>query len=71
VLSTVKRLLMEMDLDERVRRQVRLQRPRRPRIRHPGVPTPGGPTPSPEPTPDAETQLLPRPPEARRRRPRH
>ncbi|CAN5540283.1 aromatic acid exporter family protein [soil metagenome] len=54
VLATVKRLLQEMDLDERVRRQVRLLRRRRPHR---------SPVPSDQPTepgPDAETQLLPR-----------
>jgi uncharacterized membrane protein YccC len=71
VLSTVKRLLAEMDLDERVRRQVRLLRPSRPRTRYPGIPTPSSPPPSPEPTPDAETQPLPRTPGHRRHRPRH
>lgn len=63
VLSTVKRLTREMDLDERVRRQLRLlhstrprlpQRPRRPGTRR--APPPG----ASEVTPDAETQLLPR-----------
>jgi ABC-type transporter Mla subunit MlaD len=59
VLSTVKRLLREMDLDERVRRQVRLTRTR-PRLPHRGravVPGPAG-TGS-EPAPDDETQVLP------------
>ncbi|MGZ4636797.1 MAG: FUSC family protein [Nocardioidaceae bacterium] len=59
VLSTVKRLLQEMDLDERMRRQVRLLRPARAR-----------PPAAEEPTPDAETQLLPRIPGERRDRPR-
>lgn len=63
VLSTVKRLLSEMDLDERIRRQVRLLRPARPRRPRPAAPTPSGPPPaSQEPPPDAETQLLPRQP---------
>lgn len=59
VLSAVQRLLREMDLDERIRRQVRLMPPR------PRLPRPGGPrrstgsSPAPEPTPDAETQVLP------------
>ena len=75
VLSTVKRLLSEMDLDERIRRQVRLvRRPARAR-----PPRPSGPRPtdrssiSPEPTPDDETQLLPRLPGdgPDRRRPGH
>ncbi|HEU4513233.1 MAG TPA: FUSC family protein [Nocardioidaceae bacterium] len=64
VLSTVKRLLREMDLDERVRRQVRLARP----LRTPGPrPSAGRPSPD-EPAPDAETQLLPRIPGERRDR---
>ena len=63
VLSTVKRLLSEMDLDERIRRQVRLLRPARPRRPRPAAPTPSSPPPaSQEPPPDAETQLLPRQP---------
>ena len=62
VLATVKRLMQEMDLDQRVRRQVRLLRRRRPRT---GV-VPGGPT---EPTPEAETQVLPLPIVPRRDRP--
>jgi uncharacterized membrane protein YccC len=63
VLSTVKRLLSEMDLDERIRRQVRLLRPARPRRPPPAAPAPSSPPPaSQEPPPDAETQLLPRQP---------
>ncbi|HEX5772102.1 MAG TPA: hypothetical protein VFY11_14170, partial [Nocardioidaceae bacterium] len=63
VLSTVKRLLSEMDLDERIRRQVRLLRPARPRRPRPAAPAPSSPPPaSQEPPPDAETQLLPRQP---------
>jgi hypothetical protein len=59
VLSTVKRLLRELDLDERIRRQVRLRRPTSPRRAHrPAVTTSKRPTP-PEPTPDTETQVLP------------
>lgn len=64
VLSTVKRLLRELDLAERIRRQIQMMRRTRPRL--PGVPTrrPGvRPTPPPEVTPDAETQVLPRLPE--------
>jgi hypothetical protein len=53
VLATVKRLLSEMDLDERVRRQVRHIRRQRPSR---SGPLPDLPT---EPSPDAETQLLP------------
>jgi hypothetical protein len=74
VLTTVKRVLREMDLDERVRRQVRLLRPARPRFRGgpPAVPSPSStqvstqvstevPTEvSPELSAEAETQLLPR-----------
>lgn len=67
VLGSVKRLLQELDLDERMRRQVRLRRPSR--VRRPAGPgTPGGP-PTPEPTPDAETQLLPAQPQGRKPRP--
>jgi hypothetical protein len=61
VLVTVKRLLSEMDLDERMRRQLRLMpqsRPRRPR-------TAGESTEGHEVDPDAETQKL------TMRRPRH
>ena len=71
VLSTVKRLLREIDLDERIRRQVRLLRPARPRLHRPDAPTPSSrPPSSPEPTPDAETQPLPRLPDDRRDKPR-
>ena len=58
VLTTVKRLLRELDLDERIRRQIRL-RPPRPRRRRPrtGRPAPAAP---PGPGSDAETQPLPR-----------
>ncbi len=71
VLSTVKRLLREIDLDERIRRQVRLLRPARPRQPHRDAPTPSSrPPASPEPAPDAETQLLPRLPGDRRDKPR-
>lgn len=71
VLSTVKRLLRELDLDERIRRQVRLLRPGRPRLHRPEAPTPGSrPPAAPEPTADAETQLLPRLPGDRRDKPR-
>jgi hypothetical protein len=66
VLTTVKRLLREMDLDERVRRQVRLRPPTRPR-RVPGTqPTP--PTAPAEPSPDDETQVLPAQSRERRER---
>jgi len=70
VLATVKRLLREMDLDERVRRQVRLLRPARPRLTRPGVPRRNSSSPPPpEPTPEAETQVLPRIPRGRRDNP--
>jgi len=59
VLTTVKRLLTEMDLDERVRRQVRLLRPSRPRRTSLGRPIPAAPPGASEPTAEAETQLLP------------
>ena len=64
VLSTVKRLLRELDLAERIRRQIQMMR--RTRSRLPGVATrrPGARPAAPaEPTPDAETQVLPRLPE--------
>ena len=59
VLSTVKRLLREMDLDERIRRQVRLAHPPRTRLRRPGARPPSGSSGAQEPTPEAETQVLP------------
>jgi hypothetical protein len=63
LLSTVKRLLGEMDLDERIRRQVQLMRTQRPRsargARASGRQRPPAPPASPEPTPEAETQVLP------------
>ncbi len=60
VLSTVKRLLREMDLGERVRRQVRLLPPSRPRRGATGgTAPPGAPAPD-EPSAEAETQVLPR-----------
>ncbi len=58
-LATVKRLQREMDVDERVRRQVRMvrsARPRYPRLREPTLqPRPGR---SESPPPDPETQVL-------------
>ena len=63
--STVKRLLRELDLDQRVRRQLRLMPPRR----RPGPPHHHKPRPPAPPIgvgPDDETQVLPPP---RRRRP--
>ena len=62
VLSTVKRLQREMDLDERVRRQVRLTRRTRPRLPQRGRQPASPRDEPPEPSPDAETQLLPRMP---------
>ena len=59
-LSTVKRLLREMDLEQRVRRQIQLLRPSRPRPTYLGRPVPRRRPASREPTPDAETQPLPR-----------
>jgi hypothetical protein len=72
VLSTVKRLLSEMDLDERIRRQVRMLRRPRPRTSQPNAPTPTNRPTSQEPTADAETELLPKFPDDPwdRRRPR-
>jgi hypothetical protein len=70
VLSTVRRLLTEMDLDERVRRQVWLgRRPRRPGLnaRPPGA-RPAAPE---EPAPDAETQVIPQVSDDHEERPRH
>lgn len=55
VLGAVRRTLRELDLDERVRRQVRLALPVNP-LRGAAVPPPPG---SPEPSPDDETQVLP------------
>ncbi len=70
--STVKRLLREMDLDQRIRRQVRLRPPPRSRMSPPGGRTTRPrPPEAPEPSPDAETQVLPavpgEPPDKRRR----
>jgi hypothetical protein len=70
VLSTVKRLLRELDLDERIRRQVRLRRPTSSRRPHrPAITTSTRPPP-PEPAPDAETQVLPAMPDDRKDPPR-
>jgi hypothetical protein len=65
VLSTVKRLLRELDLDERIRRQVRLRRPASRRPHRPAITTSNRPA-TPEPTPDAETQVLPTMPDDRK-----
>jgi Aromatic acid exporter family member 1 len=70
VLSTVKRLLREMDLDERIRRQVRLIRATRPRLRRPGAPTGDPPPTAQEPAPDTATQVLPKRPRDRWNKPR-
>jgi Aromatic acid exporter family member 1 len=61
ILSTVKRLLRELDLDERIRRQVQMLRTSRPRASRYGSAGPPGvrPPDSAEPDPDAETQVLP------------
>jgi hypothetical protein len=56
MLSTVKRLLREMDLDDRIRRQLRMQRPARPRPARPS----DRPAAASETTPEDETELLPR-----------
>ena len=56
VLSSVKRLLRELDLDERMRRQVRLMPPPRPRLPHARGSVSSDPPTSQEPSPDAETQ---------------
>jgi uncharacterized membrane protein YccC len=78
VLSTVRRLLREMDLQERVRRQLQLGRPVRPRAPYLGRPAgPGAPPPTSTPpttsplevSPDAETQRLPAQPHKRREKP--
>ncbi|HEX4976634.1 MAG TPA: FUSC family protein [Nocardioides sp.] len=66
VLSAVKRLLQELDLDARVRRQVRLVRPRR-TGRAPGPAREGRAEVTPEPSSEDETQVLPVQPQERRR----
>ncbi len=64
MLSTVKRVQRELDLNQRVRRQLQLRRPTRPRpaALRPRAGRPR-PHPAPETTPDAETQPMPRQPE--------
>jgi hypothetical protein len=69
VLSTVRRLLREMDLEQRVRRQLQLRRPTRPRVPHLGRPAAPPHTPPLEVSPDAETQQLPAQPRPRREKP--
>jgi hypothetical protein len=59
-LSTVKRLLREMDLEQRVRRQVQLGRTTRPRAAYLSRPALKRRPITPETTPTAETQPLPR-----------
>jgi len=67
VLSAVKRLRRELDLEERIRRQFRLLPAQRPRVRHPRRGTRGDhPPTSQEVTPDTETQVLPVQPRGRR-----
>jgi hypothetical protein len=67
--STVKRLLRELDIDERVRRQLRLRPPSRTRLSPPGRTKRSRPAAPPEPTPEAETQVLPPvPPDPRDKR---
>ena len=63
VLSTVKRLQREMDLEQRIRRQLQLRPPTRPRTARPASrrAAPSGPAPSE--TPDAETLPMPRLPD--------
>lgn len=72
VLSTVRRLLLEMDLEQRVRRQLELGRPVRPRGPYLGRPLDRGAAPPPpaslDISPDAETQVLPVLPRERRDR---
>lgn len=67
VLTAVKRLLQELDLDARVRRQVRLRRRRR-SARSAAGPSQARPDVAPEPSPEDETQVLPVHPDDRRRR---
>ncbi len=70
VLSTVKRLHQEVELDERIRRQLRLLPSSRRGVRPPGASTPSSrPSRSPEPQPDVPTELMPTrpdPPDKRR-----
>ncbi len=67
VRSAVKRLLDEMNLDERIRRQMRLVRRSRARLPTPGQSAPRSrPPATQEPTDEAETQVLPTIPNDRR-----
>jgi hypothetical protein len=72
VLSTVKRLQGELDLDERIRRQVRMLRQTRQRSPQRSAGQGSGPASqaaaAAEPVEDAETQLLPQLPDDRRRK---
>jgi hypothetical protein len=67
VLATVKRLQQEMDLEQRIRRQLQLRPPTRPRPSRPASrrPAPSQPAPGAMPgaTPDAETLPMPRLPD--------
>ncbi len=67
MLGTVKRMQREMDLDERVRRQLRLSRRSRPGRPGHGVGAVSPLQPLSEPDPDAETQPMRLPPDSRRR----
>jgi uncharacterized membrane protein YccC len=72
VLSTIRRLLREMDLEQRVRRQLqlgRLARPRAPYLGRPAGPRAPQPASASEISPDAETQVLPAQPSQRREKP--
>jgi Aromatic acid exporter family member 1 len=60
VLATVKRLQRELDLTERIRRQVRMPRAARPRLPDRRAPSTRRPGPAKELAPDDETQVLPR-----------
>jgi hypothetical protein len=60
VLATVKRLQQELDLAERIRRQVRMRRAARPRLTERRAPSTRHPGPADELAPDDETQVLPR-----------
>ena len=63
VLATVKRLQRELDLDSRLRRQVRLARTAPRRVPRPPARRPARPNRAPETTPEAETQVLGQVPE--------
>jgi Aromatic acid exporter family member 1 len=63
MLSTVRRVLREMDLEQRVRRQVQMTRPTRPRPAYLSRPRSRRRPVAQEVSPDAETQPMPRLPE--------